>query len=96
MFLWALCYGFSARILYNLSFHLSSWQSRPYPPIRRFAAIISRTARSEVARTVPELLAWLHAHGYEVIVDPETAKYSNGEEEVARSQCLAPFDLVVC
>jgi len=62
----------------------------------KVAAIISRTARSEVARTVPELLAWLHAHGYEVIVDPETAKYSNGEEEVARSQMSSrPLDLVV-
>jgi NAD+ kinase len=62
----------------------------------KLAAIISRPARSEVARTVPELLAWLHAHGYEVIVDPETAKYSNGEEEVSRSQMSSrPLDLVV-
>ena len=49
-----------------------------------------------MARTVPELLAWLHAHGYEVIVDPETAKYSNGEEEVSRSQMSSrSLDLVV-
>jgi len=62
----------------------------------KVAAIISRPARSEVARTVPELLAWLHAHGYEVIVDPETAKYSDGEEEVSRSQMSSrSLDLVV-
>ena len=62
----------------------------------KVAAIISRPARSEVARTVPELLAWLQAHGYEVIVDPETAKYSNGEEEVSRSQMSSrSLDLVV-
>jgi NAD+ kinase len=62
----------------------------------KVAAIISRPASSEVARTVPELLAWLHAHGYEVIVDPETAKYSNGEEEVSRSQMSSrSLDLVV-
>ena len=62
----------------------------------KVAAIISRPARSEVARTVPELLAWLHTHGYEVIVDPETAKYSNGEEEVSRSQMSSrSLDLVV-
>jgi NAD+ kinase len=62
----------------------------------KVAAIISRPARSEVARTVPELLAWLHAHGYEVIVDPETAKYSSGEEEVSRSQMSSrSLDLVV-
>jgi NAD+ kinase len=42
------------------------------------------------------LLTWLHAHGYQVIVDPETAKYSNGEEEVQRAQMSArSLDLVV-
>jgi NAD+ kinase len=47
-------------------------------------------------RIFPELLAWLHAHGYQVIVDPETAKYSNGHEEVPRSQMSSrPLDLVV-
>ena len=62
----------------------------------KLAAIISRTARQEVARTVPELLAWLHAHGYEVIVDEETAKYSDGEEEVPRLQMSSrALDLVV-
>lgn len=62
----------------------------------KLAAIISRPARAEVARTVPELLAWLYAHGYKVIVDPETAKYASGEEEVARSQMSSrPLDLVV-
>ncbi|MFZ0420164.1 MAG: NAD(+)/NADH kinase [Candidatus Sulfotelmatobacter sp.] len=68
----------------------------PSSPHSKLAAIISRTARSELARTVPELLAWLHANGYDVIVDPETAKYSNGEEEVARSHMSSrPLDLVV-
>ncbi len=62
----------------------------------KVAAIVSRPERAEVARTVPELLTWLHAHGYEVIVDPETAKYSNGQEEVVRSQMSArALDLVI-
>jgi NAD+ kinase len=62
----------------------------------KVAAIISRPARAEVARTIPELLAWLQAHGYRVIVDPETAKYSNGQEEVLRSQMSSqPLDLVI-
>jgi len=51
----------------------------------KIAAIISRPARPEVARTLPELLAWLQAHGYDVIVDPETAKYSNGMQAVLRA-----------
>ncbi len=65
-------------------------------PRSKVAAIISRPSRVEVARTVPELVSWLHAHGYKVVVDPETAKYSNGPEEVPRSQMSAlPLDLVV-
>ena len=69
-------------------------RSSSSPP--KVAAIISRPASSEVARTVPELLAWLHAHGYSVIVDPETAKYANGEEEVPRSDMSSrPLELVV-
>jgi NAD+ kinase len=70
--------------------------SSPSSPRSKVAAIISRPARPEVARTIPELLAWLHAHGYQVIVDPETAKYSDGHEEVLRSQMSSrPLDLVV-
>jgi NAD+ kinase len=70
--------------------------SSPSSAPSKVAAIISRPEKSEVARTVPELLAWLHTHGYKVIVDPETAKYSNGQEEVLRSQMSArPLDLVV-
>ncbi len=62
----------------------------------KVAAIISRPARPEVARTLPELLPWLRNHGYEVILDPETAKYSNGQQPVLRSQMAGrPLDLVV-
>jgi NAD+ kinase len=62
----------------------------------KVAAIISRPERPEVARVFPELLAWLRAHGYHVIVDPETAKYSNGHEEVSRAQMSSrSLDLVV-
>ncbi|MGA7693854.1 MAG: NAD(+)/NADH kinase [Candidatus Sulfotelmatobacter sp.] len=74
---------------------LSNMASQPSSQ-SKVAAIISRPDRPEVARTVPELLQWFHAHGYEVIVDPETAKYSNGQEEVLRSQMSARLlDLVV-
>jgi len=66
------------------------------PPAQKVAAIISRPARADIARTVPELISRLHAQGYKVIVDPETAKYSNGQEEVPRSQMSSrPLDLVV-
>jgi NAD+ kinase len=70
--------------------------SSPSSSAKKVAAIISRPTRPEVASTVPNLLAWLQAHEYRVIVDPETAKYSNGEEEVQRSEMSArSLDLVV-
>jgi NAD+ kinase len=70
--------------------------SSPSSSAKKVAAIISRPARPEVARTVPELVAWLHAHECQVIVDSETAKYSGGLEEVLRSQMSSRhLDLVV-
>lgn len=67
--------------------------SSPQPKV---AAIISRPARAEVARTVPQLLEWLHKHGYTVIVDQETAKFSDSEKVVPRTQMSSqPLDLVV-
>lgn len=70
--------------------------SSPSSPSSKVAAIISRPSRPEVARVFPELLAWLRAHGYHVIVDPETAKYSNGHEEVPRAEMSSrSLDLVV-
>lgn len=63
---------------------------------KKVAAIVSRPERPEVARTLPELLAWLHAHNYKVIVDPETARYISGQDEVPRSQMSSrPLDLVI-
>jgi NAD+ kinase len=70
--------------------------SHPSSPSQKLAAIISRPARPEVASTVPQLLAWLQDHGYLVIVDPETAKYSNGQEEVPRAEMASrPLNLIV-
>ena len=45
---------------------------------------------------LPELLKWLHAHHYRVIVDPQTAKYCDGHEEVPRAELSnLSLDLVV-
>lgn len=83
------------RILYNRSLS-PDMPNSPSSSQKKVAAIISRPTRPEVARTVPELLTWLQSHDYKVIVDPETAKYSNGQEEVPRSQMSSrALDLVV-
>jgi NAD+ kinase len=81
-------------ILYNLPLSMTSSQTSSQP---KTAAVISRSARPELERVIPELLAWLHAHGYRVIVDPESAKYCDRhDEEVARAQMSSQsLDLVV-
>ena len=70
--------------------------SPPSSSRSKIAAIISRPARPEVGPALPGLVSWLHDHGYEVIFDPETAKYSEGQQEVLRSQMSSrQLDLVV-
>ena len=60
------------------------------------AAIISRPDRPGVAQILPGLLTWLREHGYNVIIDLETAEYATGPEVVPRDQMAArALDLVV-
>ena len=49
-------------------------------------AIISKPSKPELAEIVPQLAKWLRAHGYEVVVDEETAAYIPGLEVVQRDQ----------
>jgi NAD+ kinase len=70
--------------------------SSPSSPRSKVAAIISRPARPEVASTLPTLLTWLHDHGYETVLDPVTAEYSQGQPAVLRSEMSSrPLDLVI-
>src|SRR5258708_7942302 len=97
-------FNFSPLVFFNLFFshgspptlplsHMASPQSSAHPKI---AAIISRPARPEVAQIVPGLLNWLQEHGYQVIVDPTTAKCASGPEVVQREEMsLRPLDLVI-
>ena len=69
--------------------------SKPQNP-GKTAAIISRPDRPEVAEIVPGLLRWLGEHGYEVVTDLETSKYTTGREAVPRSQLGSrQLDLVI-
>jgi len=66
------------------------------PSSEKTAAIISRPARPEVAKILPELCEWLTAHHYKVIVDPETANYASGQTVVPRAEMASRrLDLVV-
>ncbi|MGA2856831.1 MAG: NAD(+)/NADH kinase [Candidatus Sulfotelmatobacter sp.] len=68
----------------------------PQASPQKTAAIISRPDRSQVAQVIPGLLTWFAEHGYRVVVDEETAKYTTGQEIVPRPEMGArPMDLAV-
>ena len=52
----------------------------------KFAGIISKPGKAELADIVPPLLAWFREHQYQVVVDPETAPFAPGVEVLAREQ----------
>lgn len=41
------------------------------------AAIISKPQKPEVATLLPQLIAWLHEHGYQALLDTDSAAYLN-------------------
>lgn len=49
-------------------------------------AIISKPWKRELATILPDLLSWFHQRGYHIYTDEETARYSDGEEVVARKE----------
>lgn len=63
---------------------------------KKSAAIISKPEKPELANVVPEVVRWLHAHQYEVLVDRETAAYASGATVVHRSEMVNyPLNFVV-
>ena len=49
-------------------------------------AIISKPWKQELAGILPELLNWFHQRGYQIYMDEETARYTNGERMVSRDE----------
>src|SRR3954471_17707215 len=81
--------------LYNHTFDrlMPTLQSSP----KKTAAIISRPGRPVVADILPDLLEWLIAHNYRIVIDPETANYpASSHEVIARTHMASrALDLVV-
>jgi NAD+ kinase len=68
----------------------------PQAPSPKTAAIISRPNRSAVAQILPGLTAWLEEHGYKIIIDMETSKYTSNQQVVPRAEIASrSLDLVV-
>ncbi len=55
---------------------------------KKSAAIVSKPEKPELAAVVPELVAWLRAHQYDVVVDRETATYAAGVAVLPRSEMV--------
>jgi NAD+ kinase len=53
------------------------------------AALFSKPGKAELAQIVPELIQWLRARGYRVIVDRETERYSPGDDTFDRVNMAA-------
>src|SRR5215471_7638674 len=49
-------------------------------------AIISKPWKQELAGILPELLGWFHQRGYQIYMDEETARCTNGERVVSRDE----------
>jgi len=59
-------------------------------------AIVSKPDKPQLARIVPELVAWLAKHQYRVVVDPETAPHAPRIEVVPREQIASrPISFVI-
>lgn len=52
----------------------------------RTVAIVSKPNKPEVGRITRELGGWLKSHGYEFVVDPETAAHAPGAEVLSRAE----------
>ncbi|HEY1897935.1 MAG TPA: NAD(+)/NADH kinase, partial [Terracidiphilus sp.] len=51
----------------------------------RRVAIVCKPQKEELARILPELIAWLRQRGYEPLLDHEAGEYTNAAESVDRS-----------
>ena len=55
-------------------------------PNMKSAAIISKPSKPELSGILPELLGWFRKRGYQLYLDEETARYTNGEQVISREE----------
>jgi len=60
------------------------------------AGVVSKPGKPELAEILPPLVAWLRQHGYQVVVDTETAPYASGVEVLTRDNLASrPLEFVI-
>jgi NAD+ kinase len=52
-------------------------------------AIVSKPNREELTRLLPDLVAWLRAHGFEAVLDKQGASYTDSAPSVERDDLAA-------
>lgn len=55
----------------------------------KLVAIVSKPEKPELTTIVPELIKWLRAHDYGVVIDAETSAYTPGFDDIVERQQLA-------
>lgn len=69
---------------------------RPPDTQTRWAGIVSKPGKPELSTILPELLRWLQAHSYRVVVDRETAPHAPGIEALPRQEIgTRPLNFVI-
>jgi NAD+ kinase len=63
---------------------MEPWKAPSGP--EKFAGIMSKPSKPELARVVPDLLAWFRQHQYQVVVDRETSAFAPGVESLPRKE----------
>jgi NAD+ kinase len=58
-------------------------------------AIVSKPHREELARLLPELIAWLRAHNFEPILDEQGGRYTSAAAAVDRDQLASESPTLV-
>ena len=70
-------------------------QSSKGNPLKN-VGIISKPSKPELQGIVRELLEWLGAHGYQAVIDEETAEYLSHEKVIPRHQfCKEKLEFVI-
>jgi NAD+ kinase len=53
---------------------------------RKAVGIFSKPNKPEVSQIMPGLMEWLCAHGYDIVVDPQTAPFASGAACLSREE----------
>ena len=85
--------GFLPEFLYNSIFTMAIPRPSSTP---KFAGIISKPGKAELADILPPLQKWFLEHQYQIVVDPDTAPFAPGVEVLTRDEMASrPLNFVV-